>query len=383
MVDFNNSYCFVGNNAQLKNKVMGNLSKKLNIPVIDIEKFLWLPKLDDPKITPEEKALREKYPDVPNLYELGLKKDDFDKIKEKYGTLGVEVYQRQFEIKLVKALTEKINGKVILGVPARLSDLTASQKGLIDQIKADSSMQGAIISESIAVKNATKEVTQKFKNVLCTNNPANNAKFDEKNKGDAESKYDGAAIAEGVTHNLDSSKYFDKEGDLIQSEVTEPVIDELVAAAKQNATTQTKEEPEKTETPTYSTYSTYDEPERQPSKFGRFLGKVFGVVANVATLGIYGAIKKKILANQIRQSLKMNEGKLLLHKHKPAYEGGQSESEDQEKSVKTVPKKDVEHEREIMDDGGPESADEYMTEGNDRRNGKKKTGMESTQGREM
>ena len=33
MVDFDGSYCFVGNNAEVKKVVMENISKQLGIPV--------------------------------------------------------------------------------------------------------------------------------------------------------------------------------------------------------------------------------------------------------------------------------------------------------------------------------------------------------------
>ena len=68
----------------------------------------------------------------------------------------------------------------------------------------------------------------KFPNVICANNPSQNPKAIENSGNHAEAKYDGNLISQDATINLDTSKFFDTDGSLIQGEVADEKIDGIV-----------------------------------------------------------------------------------------------------------------------------------------------------------
>ena len=287
MIDLENSYCFIGNNEDIKKKAMETLSKKLNIPILDVKKLMFLQKAGAPKMTQEEKDLRAKYPNLPNLYDLGFDAEMNAKIIQKYGNAGQQFYQKQFEMKFLEALTSQLEGKVILSTPMDFSVVLESQANILTQLSQDPELKGAIVNPNFSHSELQNAIKSKFGHIIATNNPKG-LQVKEENQ-----KFESSMYSAIATHELKAELYYDAENNLKQGTIEDPTLNTIIEEGKKKAA-QPKAEQPKNES---QEDNSYEEEPKKPSFFSKLakgFGKFLGGVLNVATLGVFGLIKKAV-----------------------------------------------------------------------------------------
>ena len=115
------------------------IARKLNIPYITSDFYRHLPHLDqlqdalsrEVDLGKRKKLVfdikkREKMPNLPNYEDMGFNGDVSNYCRDHFGLVAWHFYQKQFEIKLLKAITEQIKEPCVIdlggGMPICLDD---------------------------------------------------------------------------------------------------------------------------------------------------------------------------------------------------------------------------------------------------------------------
>lgn len=122
-----------------KSLISRELANKLNVPYITTDFFRHLPHLDQlqdalsHELDPEKRKklvfdinTRKKMPQLPNYEDLGFNGDVSNYCRDNFGLVAWHFYQKQFEIKLLQAITEQIHEPCVIdlggGMPICLDD---------------------------------------------------------------------------------------------------------------------------------------------------------------------------------------------------------------------------------------------------------------------
>ena len=133
-MDLENSICLIGPIGVGKSLFAESLSKKSHIPVISMDDFKHLPKLNElekwrrdlstcPYHYSEYKVnklfeLRQKYKKKKNYADFGYSQEVEKDLVNSYGTGARDFYNKQFENMLLEEMKQKIEGKVIFEISA-------------------------------------------------------------------------------------------------------------------------------------------------------------------------------------------------------------------------------------------------------------------------
>jgi len=120
----------IGERGVGKTLVAEKLAEITNLPVINFEELIFLPKnifSQMPSFTNKQKEycermerLRKMFPDLRNANDFGYSKEIATKIKDKYGENGLEIYIKYFEMQIFNQFIESLTFPVIIDTNSNL-----------------------------------------------------------------------------------------------------------------------------------------------------------------------------------------------------------------------------------------------------------------------
>lgn len=290
MVNFEKSIVLIGGVGAGKSTISNVMARKKDVPVISIDAFRRLPKLDvlearlnDPNFPDKEAIkrdikLRKQFPTIKSYEDFGYDAEFSKQMQEKYGPIGWHFYEKQFENLLMEHIFETLDGEYIFDTGGGATVSLDKDYELIKAKLSEDELKKFPHMDQIGF-DKTKQILKKFSRICYVKLPQDKAKWGERAKQserDNDMFLSTGQYEQLATDSIEMDGIY--ENGSINSELLEEKVDIALGYIKKELPKPDKKEEkieEPVQTPVYNQRKSWFG--RLKERIGNFFRKMFGI----------------------------------------------------------------------------------------------------------
>ncbi len=292
MVNFEKSIVLIGGVGAGKSTISNVMARKKDVPVISIDAFRRLPKLDvlearlnDPNFPDKEAIkrdilLRKQFPTIKSYEDFGYDAEFSKQMQEKYGPIGWHFYEKQFENLLMEHIFETLEGEYIFDTGGGATVSLDKDYELLRAKMSEEELKKFPYMDKIGF-DKTKQILKKFSRVCYVKLPHDKAMWGERAKQaerDNDMFLSTGQYEQLATDSIEMEGIY--ENGSINSELLEKKVDIALGYIKKELPKQDKKEGKvaeqvQTQVPVYNQRKSWFG--RLRERIGNFFRRMFGI----------------------------------------------------------------------------------------------------------